>query len=67
MLAMCTKFSGSRESKRGPQATPKVALAPQEFSTKLSDSLLNNPLWVNNRVRFGRRKQPLPYGVRSKV
>ncbi len=30
-----------------------VALGARKSAEKLSDSLVNNPLWVNNRVRTG--------------
>lgn len=35
-----------------------VAWAHKRYASKLSDSLLNNPLRVNNCVRTAARKQP---------
>jgi len=45
------KFSGSKESDWGPKATVGVATGPRRDAPKLSDSLLNDPLWVNDPFR----------------
>jgi hypothetical protein len=58
MLANGAVFSVSRESNRAAKATMGVATGPRRFPEKLSESLVNNPLWVNNRVRLEARKQP---------
>lgn len=42
----------------GATVTKTVATAPQKSPPELSDSLLNDPLWVNNRVPTAARKQP---------
>jgi len=61
VFAGAVRFSGSRESDRGPRATLGVAPGPQKNAPKLSSSrrmtrailMFNDTLWVNNRVRFG--------------
>ncbi len=53
VFADAVRFSGSRESAWGPKATMGVASGAQKSAPKLSDSLFNDPLWVNNRVRLG--------------
>ena len=50
------EFSGSKESVWGPNATIMVATAPQRTAPELSNSLVYNPLRVNNRVAFGTLK-----------
>jgi hypothetical protein len=40
---------------RGAKPTMMVASAPQKIAPKLSNSLVHNPLWVNNRVRTAAR------------
>ena len=59
MSASETGFSGPRESAWSPKATPGVATGPQRDAPKLSDSPLNDPLWVNDPFRIAARKQPL--------
>ena len=43
----------------GAIATIMVAIGVRNIVPKLSDSLVNNPFWVNDRVRNVVRKQPL--------
>lgn len=52
------EFSGSSSRVWGAKATIMVAPAPQRSAEKLSDSLLNDPLWVNDPFRTTARKQP---------
>ena len=54
-------FPVSRESDQDAEATVTGATGPRETASKLSDSLLNNPLWVNDSFRTAARKQPLRF------
>jgi len=58
VLGEVGKFFGSRPRAWGPKATVGVATGPQRDAPKLSDSLLNNPLWVKDPFRTAPRKQP---------
>jgi hypothetical protein len=50
------KFSGSSPRVWGAKATIMVATAPQRTAPELSNSLVYNPLRVNDRVAFGPRR-----------
>ena len=52
------RLSVSRETDRGPQGTLKVPSEPRNLVPKLSESLVNRGLKVNNPVPFGPRKDP---------
>ncbi len=58
MFAFREKFPGLRGTDWGAKARIMVASAPQKNAPKLSDSLMNNRLWVNNPFRTAARKQP---------
>jgi hypothetical protein len=47
------KFSGSKESAWGPMGNAGVTTGPQKTAPELSDSLVNDPLWVNDPVPTG--------------
>lgn len=55
------KLSGSSESVRGPVGNVVVATGPQKDVPELSDSLLNDPRWVNDPFRTAPRKQPFDF------
>lgn len=57
MSANTMVFSVSRSRVLGPNPTPTVSFAAGKNTVKLSNSLFNNPLWVNNPVQFESRKQ----------
>jgi hypothetical protein len=44
---------------------PPTGTHPPDFPPKFSDSLVNRPLWVNNLVGFGPRKEPVAEIVRK--
>ena len=46
-------FSSSRENVWGPNVTPTFTTGSRRIPPKLSESLVNNPLWVNNPVTTG--------------
>lgn len=50
---------GLERSRWAAQATPGVATGLQRDASELSDSLLNNPLWVNDPFRAAAREQPV--------
>ena len=52
------KFSVSKDGVWGAAGNVGVATGPQRDAPRLSNSLLNNPLWVNDPFRTGVRKQP---------
>ena len=49
-------FSGSKLRAWGPKATLGVVTGPRRTAPELSESLFNDPLWVNDLIPTAARK-----------